>query len=99
MGSGRCAMGDGLWAMGYGRWAMGYGLWAMRDGLRAMGSLLIADRPSRLLNGFAVEMLHGNLVEVDALEAANVDRRHLVALGIGAVGERVDAAVLAEAVL
>src|SRR5262245_38463937 len=47
----------------------------------------------------AVHLLHRNLLDVEVFQAADVDRGHRVAGAILAPGKRLDAAMLAEAVL
>jgi hypothetical protein len=44
-------------------------------------------------------MLHWNSIEIDFVEAAQVNRRRKIALGVGAFSVRVNAAGLAKAVL
>src|SRR5262245_30770424 len=51
------------------------------------------------LQRLAVEMPDGNLVEIDAFDAAQIDGRHLVALAVRAVRKRLHATGLAEAVI
>jgi hypothetical protein len=47
----------------------------------------------------SVEMLHRDSVQVDAFEAANIDRRYPIAILIGSFSIRVNAAVCAKAML
>src|SRR6185369_9504276 len=58
-----------------------------------------ARAPASSLPRAAVVLRDGDGVEVDALEAADVDRGHRIALRPLALGERVDAAIGAEVVM
>src|SRR5262245_49900183 len=64
----------------------------------AMAAPIYKSRSKRLERP-AVEVLDGDLVEIEAVDAADVDGRDLVALGVHALAEHLDAAGLAELVL
>lgn len=59
----------------------------------------VRHRPSLDCGGLhrlAVEVADRNLAQVNVLERADVDRRHLISLGIDAFAKRMDAALGAE---